>query len=463
MALLLGAESYFEDEYGANTESWYEDDSVLHSKSTSLCSDGINEKTYNDQVQEKKVSQDVNCDEFEEYCYAEQDYYDDDDEDDVQVTIGAVHPSIRQHLGTTQIGSPVNFHIKNPIQSSNASTAVPKDKNRVDLDAKGDIGGLPVLEVNFDSFDDKPWRKPGADVSDYFNYGFNEDTWKMYCGKQKSLRLGTLYYPKTNLNPNGLGLVAQLIDALASQVKAASPGRYQDSSTFNENFTQLPGLLDALDLEIARQTWLNQVVSASHLSGLSRPFLQPSIMRSLGLQHPAYSAIAAAVATENLANAPIANRFKSASCTGISTAPSFIYGAVGASQQNDFGLARSFPGTVRPSLTGWSRSRTCPSDIGQTGAGANMGACKEQKGERKFGGTREGVFVLPVCPTTVRASESKLPWQIGADPAGQSTHGLPETLETKNMQNRLSYERATDRSNNLSSLSAEFEKMTLAW
>lgn len=30
----------------------------------------------------------------------------------------------------------------------------------------------------------------GADLSDYFNYGFNEDTWKAYCEKQKRLRMG---------------------------------------------------------------------------------------------------------------------------------------------------------------------------------------------------------------------------------------------------------------------------------
>lgn len=31
---------------------------------------------------------------------------------------------------------------------------------------------------------------PGADLSDYFNYGFNEETWKAYCEKQRRLQLG---------------------------------------------------------------------------------------------------------------------------------------------------------------------------------------------------------------------------------------------------------------------------------
>lgn len=29
----------------------------------------------------------------------------------------------------------------------------------------------------------------GADLSDYFNYGFNEDTWKAYCDKQRRLEI----------------------------------------------------------------------------------------------------------------------------------------------------------------------------------------------------------------------------------------------------------------------------------
>ncbi|KYK61966.1 Pre-mRNA polyadenylation factor Fip1 [Drechmeria coniospora] len=35
---------------------------------------------------------------------------------------------------------------------------------------------------------DKPWRKPGTDISDYFNYGFDEFTWALYAAKQESTR-----------------------------------------------------------------------------------------------------------------------------------------------------------------------------------------------------------------------------------------------------------------------------------
>lgn len=38
----------------------------------------------------------------------------------------------------------------------------------------------------------------GADLSDYFNYGFNEDTWKAYCEKQKRIRMGLEVIPVTS-------------------------------------------------------------------------------------------------------------------------------------------------------------------------------------------------------------------------------------------------------------------------
>ena len=63
-----------------------------------------------------------------------------------------------------------------------------------------DVNGNPVhpatgkpitstdLDSDFPSEDTKPWRRPGSDISDYFNYGFDEFTWASYCLKQQELR-----------------------------------------------------------------------------------------------------------------------------------------------------------------------------------------------------------------------------------------------------------------------------------
>ena len=49
---------------------------------------------------------------------------------------------------------------------------------------------MPTLDFDLQGIkdEDKPWRKPGADITDYFNYGFNEETWINYCMKQRRLR-----------------------------------------------------------------------------------------------------------------------------------------------------------------------------------------------------------------------------------------------------------------------------------
>ncbi|KAI0101472.1 Fip1-domain-containing protein [Nemania sp. FL0031] len=51
--------------------------------------------------------------------------------------------------------------------------------------------GKPITQVNIDQDlpeNDKPWRNPGTDLSDYFNYGFDEFTWALYAAKQDNVR-----------------------------------------------------------------------------------------------------------------------------------------------------------------------------------------------------------------------------------------------------------------------------------
>lgn len=63
----------------------------------------------------------------------------------------------------------------------------------MDLDAPWSANGVLLLEVDIDSFEDKPWRKPVANLSDYFNYGFSEYTRKIYLkNKRMSMALEVL-------------------------------------------------------------------------------------------------------------------------------------------------------------------------------------------------------------------------------------------------------------------------------
>lgn len=68
---------------------------------------------------------------------------------------------------------------------------------------------MPTIEFNLSNLgdEDKPWKRPGADITDYFNYGFTEDTWMQYCDKQKILRQE---YANSALKPVILGAAAGL-------------------------------------------------------------------------------------------------------------------------------------------------------------------------------------------------------------------------------------------------------------
>ncbi|KTW28467.1 hypothetical protein T552_01728 [Pneumocystis carinii B80] len=58
----------------------------------------------------------------------------------------------------------------------------------VDVDHVAEWNGKPLYQLDLETSADKPWRKPGADITDYFNYGFDEFTWMAYCAKQMGIR-----------------------------------------------------------------------------------------------------------------------------------------------------------------------------------------------------------------------------------------------------------------------------------
>lgn len=114
----------------------------------------------------------------------------DDSDDDINVVIG-------------DIKSGSNYNIKQRTALLAPGTAVIAEKKQVagkfsidEFECVGTISGTPAHEFSIDSLEEKPWRKPGADITDYFNYGFNEDTWRAYCERQKQMRL----------NESGVGL-----------------------------------------------------------------------------------------------------------------------------------------------------------------------------------------------------------------------------------------------------------------
>ncbi|CAI5450901.1 unnamed protein product [Caenorhabditis angaria] len=91
-------------------------------------------------------------------------FADDDDSDEegggVQVTIRKVEPVVR----------------------------IAQQQGKLDIDAAPMLNDKTIYDIDLAQMEDKPWRKPGADITDYFNYGFTEDTFNIYCERQKKLR-----------------------------------------------------------------------------------------------------------------------------------------------------------------------------------------------------------------------------------------------------------------------------------
>jgi len=122
----------------------------------------------------------------------EDDDEDSDDDDGIKVTINQEQiEAAKTNYQTMQLKKSSVTEIGFPVHKEK------KGKFAVeDFDAIGTINGQPSVEVDMESLEDKPWRKPGADITDYFNYGFTEDTWAAYCNRQRRMRV----------NESGVGL-----------------------------------------------------------------------------------------------------------------------------------------------------------------------------------------------------------------------------------------------------------------
>ncbi|KAL2830570.1 Fip1 motif-domain-containing protein [Aspergillus cavernicola] len=80
-----------------------------------------------------------------------------------------------------------------PVSQKPGSAYPPVHASTVDVHANPihPATGRPIMLTDMDTDfpeDDKPWRRPGSDLTDYFNYGFDEFTWASYVLKQQELR-----------------------------------------------------------------------------------------------------------------------------------------------------------------------------------------------------------------------------------------------------------------------------------
>ncbi|KAH8871115.1 Pre-mRNA 3'-end-processing factor FIP1 [Schistosoma japonicum] len=110
----------------------------------------------------------------------------------------------------------------------------------VELDDPGNINGIPTIEYNLSALgdEDKPWKRPGADITDYFNYGFTEETWIQYCEKQKILRQE---YANTTLKPVLSSSGTNLLQRIRSGTVSSNTRQYDSSKQASINVINLSG------------------------------------------------------------------------------------------------------------------------------------------------------------------------------------------------------------------------------
>ncbi|KAI5289788.1 cleavage polyadenylation factor subunit fip1, partial [Ascosphaera aggregata] len=98
------------------------------------------------------------------------------------------HANVPARRPDTHISTPSALKPTGPQKPGSAYPAIHASNIDVNANPIYPAANKPILSVNLDEDipgDDKPWRKPGTDLSDYFNYGFDEFTWATYCLKQQ--------------------------------------------------------------------------------------------------------------------------------------------------------------------------------------------------------------------------------------------------------------------------------------
>ncbi|KAL2481171.1 FIP1[V]-like protein [Abeliophyllum distichum] len=102
-----------------------------------------------------------------------------------------------------------------------------------------------IFEVDIDSFEEKPWRRLGIDISYFFNFSLNEESWKDYCKQLEQLCLETSMQSKILVYESGR--TGQEYDPDLPPELAAAVG-IQDIPSKNIN----PGKTDVGTKDLAR-------------------------------------------------------------------------------------------------------------------------------------------------------------------------------------------------------------------
>ena len=74
-----------------------------------------------------------------------------------------------------------------PDPSTLPPVTAPPSHPLINPSIPGTLDGRSILEVDIANMAEKPWRRPGSDISDWFNYGFDEISWEAYCFRRREV------------------------------------------------------------------------------------------------------------------------------------------------------------------------------------------------------------------------------------------------------------------------------------
>lgn len=214
----------------------------------------IDEKDNNALQDENEVNKNEDEDDYE-------DSDEDDDDDGVNIVISDIKNITTQATSGMQGGNrakpvtgPATIIPTTVMQT--AKPAVTAQTKGIELETPGLINGTPthLFEIGDLKDEEKPWLQPGADITDYFNYGFTEETWIAYCLKQKRLRsennilksniqimqAGVIGTTVNGPNVNGSSLIAINTNSSINQVISGPGQPPTNQANFNPNIMPPP-------------------------------------------------------------------------------------------------------------------------------------------------------------------------------------------------------------------------------
>lgn len=96
-------------------------------------------------------------------------------------------PSQPQSQSTPQQQQETAAQDEGPDPSTLPPVTAPPSHPAINTEAVGMLDGRTIFDVDLAAMADKPWRRPGADISDWFNYGFDEISWEAYIYRRREL------------------------------------------------------------------------------------------------------------------------------------------------------------------------------------------------------------------------------------------------------------------------------------